>query len=286
MVIQSVLDVKDDTPLPKGFNGPVQFNRSILILTPQRALKFTATSIERHYIWLTALSFLSHSDMGLEDLAALPPAPKEESPRPPPGTATLRRNPIRDSIRIAKGRPRPFPRGKNNNNPEPVPELPTDLDGEVRASEDAAAPPSVPRFSNHVNHVRKRSNTAPKMPIANIRSFSSQNTVPSMRSSSDAAGGQSSQSHSHGFNSVRSSFSHRSSETSSVRTGNFFDAIGTVRMEAFIDQTESNRYRAAAHGRRHARKSSTPWSMSQGYPELESPFEEGKDRHDDPFRGF
>jgi hypothetical protein len=31
------------------------------VLTPQRALKFTALTIERHYVWLTALSFLSHS---------------------------------------------------------------------------------------------------------------------------------------------------------------------------------------------------------------------------------
>ncbi|KAL6239196.1 hypothetical protein BDW75DRAFT_153229 [Aspergillus navahoensis] len=280
LIIQSVLDVKDDTPLPKGFSGPVQFNRSILILTPQRALKFTATSIERHYVWLTALSFLSHSAIGLQDLASLPPLPQEDYTRPAP-TATLRRNPIRDSIRIAKGRPRPFPRGKGKrpfyNHPEPVPELPTDLDGEVRASDDAAAPPTVPRFSKHA---RKRSNTAPRMPIPTIRSFSSQNTLPSMRSSSDAAAGP--LSHSHGLNSVRSSFSHRTSQASSVRPANFFDAIGTVRMEAFIDQTESNRFRAA-NSRRHTRKASTPWSMNQGYPELESPCEEVQE---DPFDGF
>ncbi|KAL4980018.1 meiotic cell cortex C-terminal pleckstrin homology-domain-containing protein [Aspergillus desertorum] len=280
LIIQSVLDVKDDNPLPKGFSGPVQLNRSILILTPQRALKFTATSIERHYVWLTALSFLSHSAVGLQDLASLPPIPQQDYTRPAP-TATLRRNPIRDSIRIAKGRPRPFPRGKGkrpfNNHPEPVPELPTDLDAGERASEDAAAPPTVPRFSNHT---RKRSNTAPRMPIPNIRSFSSQNTMPSIRSSSDAAAEPSS--HSHGLNSVRSSFSHLTSEASSVRKGNFFDAIGTVRMEAFIDQTESNRYRVP-NSRRHTRKPSTPWSMTQGYPELESPFEEV---HEDPFQGF
>ncbi|KAL4869982.1 hypothetical protein BDV12DRAFT_68123 [Aspergillus spectabilis] len=285
LIIQSVLDVKDDNPLPKGFNGPAQFNRSILILTPERALKFTATSIDRHYVWLTALSFLSHSAMGVNDLAALPPVPQEEYVRPAP-TATLRRNPIRDSIRIAKGRPRPFPKGKKrsftNNHPEPVPELPSNLEARTatRASDEAADPPTVPRFSNHS---RKRSNTAPRMPIPNIRSFSSQNTMPSMRSSPDAAGPSS---HSQGLNSVRSSFSHRTSENS-VRTGNFFDAIGTVRMEAFIDQTESNRYRTVP-ARRHTRKASTPWSMNQtmGYPELDSPYEESGFRNDDPFRGF
>ncbi|KAL3455492.1 meiotic cell cortex C-terminal pleckstrin homology-domain-containing protein [Aspergillus heterothallicus] len=284
LVIQSVLDVKDDNPLPKGFSGPAHFNRSILILTPQRALKFTATSIERHYVWLTALSFLSHSVTGVQDLATLPPVPQEEYARPTP-TAALRRNPIRDSIRIAKGRPRPFPKGKkrsftNNNHPEPVPELPAHLNVGNRISDEAADPPTVPRFSNHS---RKRSNTAPRMPIPNIRSFSSQNTMHSMRSSPDPPGPSS---HSGGLGSVRSSFSHRTSENS-VRTGNFFDAIGTVRMEAFIDQTESNRYRVAAT-RRHTRKASTPWSMNQGYPEpLDSPYEEGEyHRHDDPFRGF
>ncbi|KAL5335015.1 meiotic cell cortex C-terminal pleckstrin homology-domain-containing protein [Aspergillus crustosus] len=286
LIIQSVLDVKDDNPLPKGFNGPAQFNRSILILTPERALKFTTTSIDRHYVWLTALSFLSHSAVGVNDLAALPPVPQEEYARPAP-TATLRRNPIRDSIRIAKGRPRPFPKGKKrsftNNHPEPVPELPSSnlaATPAVRASNDAADPPTVPRFANHS---RKRSNTAPRMPIPNIRSFSSQNTMPSMRSSPEAMAPSS---HSQGFNSVRSSFSHRTSEAS-VRTGNFFDAIGTVRMEAFIDQTESNRYRTAP-ARRHTRKASTPWSMNQtiGYPELDSPYEEGVFRNEDPFRGF
>ena len=55
VTIKSVLDVKDDNSMPKGaLNGP-SFSRSILILTPQRALKFTATSQERHYVWLTAL---------------------------------------------------------------------------------------------------------------------------------------------------------------------------------------------------------------------------------------
>ncbi|KAI4123221.1 MAG: hypothetical protein LQ347_006243, partial [Umbilicaria vellea] len=49
LAIQSVLDVKDDSPLPKNASPQSMFARSILILTPQRALKFTATSHERHY---------------------------------------------------------------------------------------------------------------------------------------------------------------------------------------------------------------------------------------------
>ncbi|KKK22360.1 hypothetical protein ARAM_007691 [Aspergillus rambellii] len=296
LIIQSVLDVKDDNPLPKGF-GPNQFNRSILILTPQRALKFTAASIERHYVWLTALSFLSHSAVGLQDLAALPPVPQEEYVRPAP-TASLRRNPIRDSIRLAKGRPRPTPKGKRSfpGHPAPVPELPANLDAAASLTPDAADPPTVPRFATHS---RKRSNTAPRMPIPTIRSFSSQNTMPSIpsrRSSPDAPGPVSSsssssqqqqQQHAPGFNSVRSSFSRRTSENS-VRTSNFFDAIGTVRMEAFIDQAESNRHRATASRSRHARKASSPWSVNQGSSELDFlPYEEPENyRNDDPFGGF
>ncbi|KAJ5527959.1 hypothetical protein N7513_012118 [Penicillium frequentans] len=161
--IQSVLDVKDDNPMPKSPGNSTPFNRSILVLTPQRALKFTALTVERHYVWLTALSFLSHSSMGLHDLAALPPAPQEEAGSSIPSQASLRRNPIRDSIRVAKGRPRPMPKGKRSfpGTAEPVPELPAaDLESLNSMAADA---PHVPRFSNHNhhNHNRKRSNTAP-----------------------------------------------------------------------------------------------------------------------------
>lgn len=197
MIIQSVLDVKDDNPLPKGATVANPFNRSILILTPKRALKFTATSIERHYVWLTALSFLSHSATGLQDLAALPPIPQAEFESPAP-TASLRRNPIRDSIRIAKGRPRPNIRGKRNKAPAPVPELPANGSEIIDSMFDVADPPTVPRFSSHA---RKRSNTTSRMPV--MRSFSSQGTMPSIPSiHSMATRGGSPVSHGHGLNSA------------------------------------------------------------------------------------
>ncbi|KAE8348103.1 meiotic cell cortex C-terminal pleckstrin homology-domain-containing protein [Aspergillus coremiiformis] len=269
LMIQSVLDVKDDNPLPKGFDPQNQFNRSILILTPERALKFTATSIDRHYVWLTALSFLSHSSMGFHDLAALPPIPQEELVSSAP-TATLRRNPIRDSIRIAKGRPRPRPRSKRAfKHPEPVPELPAEVD-----MVDAADPPTIPRFSNHS---RKRSNTTPRIPM--IRSFSSQATTPSIPSTHGPFDAYAPAT----LNSGRSSVSGRTS-AASMRTGNYFDAIGTVRMEAFIDQ-ESN-YRAIRA--RHGRKPSSPWSSeSQRFYDTDHPRYDGESfHHDDPFGGF
>ncbi|KNG81951.1 putative nuclear migration protein [Aspergillus nomiae NRRL 13137] len=272
LTIQSVLDVKDDNPLPKGFDPQNQFSRSILILTPERALKFTATTIERHYVWLTALSFLSHSSMGLHDLAALPPIPQEEFASST-STATLRRNPIRDSIKIAKGRPKPRQRGKRAfKHPEPVPELPAEVD-----MADAADPPTIPRFSNHS---RKRSNTTPRIPM--IRSFSNQGTVPLMPPTQGAFEAYAPPA----TNSGQSIMSGRTSEAS-VRTGNYFDAIGTVRMEAFIDQAESNQCHAPHP--RHSRKPSTPWSPeSQRFYDLDHPRYDdyGSFRNDDPFRGF
>src|ERR1700743_1125064 len=118
VVIQSVLDVRDDTPLPKNHGITEPFNRSILILTPARALKFTATSQERHYTWLTALSFLAHSPLLAPGLAAPPPRPQDRRADPPPArgrTSTpLKRGPIRDSVRVARDRARPVKTPKSS----------------------------------------------------------------------------------------------------------------------------------------------------------------------------
>ncbi|KAJ5117076.1 hypothetical protein N7448_004023 [Penicillium atrosanguineum] len=285
--IQSVLDVKDDNPLPKGAGYPAPFNRSILVLTPQRALKFTALTVERHYVWLTALSFLSHSSIGLHELAALPPAPQEEaSPTIP--QASLRRNPIRDSIRVAKGRPRPMPKGKRSFPGTAMPELPPD------GLDMAADAPHVPRFSKHN---RKRSNTAPRPPaIPTIRSFSSQGTMPSSHSGTTIGSAEPHYSTGPppslppGIGSGRSSISRRTSEASGRTThttaSNMFD-IGTMRMEAFIDHhaQEINRPRGAPVARSgHIRKSSSNWSG----PDYDAPSIYGSETsfRSDPFRGF
>ncbi len=125
MTIQSVLDVKDDNPTPKG-QAPV-FNRSILILTPQRALKFTAVSAERHYVWLTALSFLAHSSQAVPEIVAVPP------PKPVPDfempAAKLRKPGIRDSIRLAKGKTS-FAKAGTPSIPS-IPSVPSSRMGEV-----------------------------------------------------------------------------------------------------------------------------------------------------------
>ncbi|KAJ5637309.1 hypothetical protein N7490_007188 [Penicillium lividum] len=294
--IQSVLDVKDDNPMPKTPGNPNPFNRSILVLTPQRALKFTALTVERHYVWLTALSFLSHSSMGLQDLAVIPPAPQEEAI---PSQTTLRRNPIRDSIRVAKGRPRPMPKGKRSfPGTEPVSELPTgDLESLNSMAADA---PHVPRFSNHNHHTRKRSNTAPRPPALHaIRSFSSQGTMPSSHSGTTVGSSEpyfspvALPSLPPGIGSGHSTTSRRTSEASGRTThttaSNMFD-MGTVRMEAFIDHhaEQINRPRGAPPSRpRHVRKASSQWS--QGRYDYDAPSVDDSElsfRPDDPFRGF
>ncbi|KAM5483729.1 hypothetical protein McanCB56680_002831 [Microsporum canis] len=282
LVVQSVLDVKDENPLPRGAAQQNSFNRSILILTPQRALKFTALTLERHYVWLTALSFLSHSSLGLDDLATLPPVPQVETV-PRPITAALRRNPIRDSIRVAKGKTRPIPtRSRTTQATVPEESFP-EMSGGQDQNMDSADPPNVPRFAAHS---RKRSNTAPR-PIPNpFRTFSS-NTVATAYSSTTAG---SSDLHSPTsaapsiVHSGQSSFSHRTSETAGhapAGMANFFDAVGTMRMEAFVDKGDIPRQR----GYRGKRKDYWPQSPDTEFRESDGGGNEFF-RSYDPFKGF
>lgn len=266
VVIQSVLDVKDDNPAPKGMATPV-FNRSILILTPQRALKFTATSPERHYIWLTALSFLAHSSQAVPDIASAPqpvvpkqhPLPDMEAPRP-----KAKRPGIRDSIRLAKGKNGVVKPAATPSIPS-IPSAPSSQMGEAasfrmpdsfgapssshtrEASGDAAEAPYIPRFHDRAPppasvHGRKRSNTGGHVPPPlSFRGFSGPASHHPSSSTAGASVGtagssdiyQSQGSASNGTWGMSQTASQRTSEASS-RPSNFFDAIGTMRMEAFI----------------------------------------------------
>ncbi|KAI9167708.1 Anucleate primary sterigmata protein A [Paramyrothecium foliicola] len=265
LTIQSVLDVKDDNPAPKGA-GPV-FNRSILILTPERALKFTATSAERHYIWLTALSFLAHSSQSVPDIMSpQPPVAQLHVPDFEPQQPKLKRGGIRDSIRLAKNRPT----GLAKAGVPSVPSVPSALSsqpgdgasfqipetiGNITSSHirddsrDAAEPPFIPRFQDRANHVmvhgRKRSNTGGHVPPPlSFRGFSGPASNASSHHATNSTAGTSvgtagssdiyqSQASSNLTWGMSQAGSQRTSEASS-RPSNFFDAIGTVRMEAFI----------------------------------------------------
>ncbi|TDZ54758.1 Anucleate primary sterigmata protein A [Colletotrichum trifolii] len=358
LTIQSVLDVKDDNPTPRG-QGSV-FNRSILILTPQRALKFTAVSSERHYMWLTALSFLAHSTQALPEITPAPPPVKETTVPEFEMPQTSKRPGIRDSIRLTKSKaPQTRPAAPPSIPSVPsIPSLPSARSegaANYRQSEqfapaninisnmnnfnsnsnsnsnshqrerssDAAEPPFIPRFterSNQAVHGRKRSNTGGHVPPPlSFRGFSGPgsaghsytnsnagNSV-STAGSSDVYTSQQSQASSGGPSWPMSSVgSQRTSEASSRPGGNFFDAIGTVRMEAFIsplaysrfdgdpDEQEEFRYRARRRSkelrRRQSRSrhrdsySSRGTRTTDGYHSrmgVEEDF-----FRDDPFKGF
>ncbi|KAF6791342.1 nuclear migration protein [Colletotrichum musicola] len=348
LTIQSVLDVKDDNPPPRGQGQGSVFNRSILILTPQRALKFTATSSERHYIWLTALSFLAHSTQAIPEINPAPPPIKEttvpdfEVPQP------TRRPGIRDSIRLTKSKA-PSPRNAAPPSIPSVPSIPSipssRTDAHYRQQEpfapmpnsannnmhqrersgDAAEPPFIPRFTDrgpreNMVHGRKRSNTGGHVPPPlSFRGFSGPGSIGQHSYTNSNAGNsvgtagssdiyQSHQSQTSSGPSwgMSTAGSQRTSEASSRPGANFFDAIGTVRMEAFIsplaysgfdadpDEHEEYRYRARRRSkelrRRQSRSrhrdsySSRGTRTTDGYHSRMG----GEDDffRDDPFKGF
>lgn len=258
VTIKAVLDVKDDTPLPKNAGAQPVFDRSILVLTPQRALKFTASTRERHLVWLAALSFLSHSSSGMDGGIPIVPVPQQEYQPPALGmSGGLRRAPIRDSIRVAKGKTRPALIGHSYTSPA------SNFQGQALQSKpysnndpesDAAEPPHVPRIATHS---RKRSNTGPRpTPPSAFRSHSAQTSTLSLNKvpTRDA----------YAFPranpapiSRQSSMSYRTRDANiaplPIIRNNFFDAVGTIRMEAFVD-VQNGRKENAAAGHMQARK--------------------------------
>lgn len=339
LTIQSVLDVKDDNAAPKG-SGPL-FNRSILILTPQRALKFTAASADRHYIWLTSLSFLAHSQQAIPEIAP-PVLPLKSTPdHYALPSAKVRKPGIRDSIRLAKGKtsvarsgpvsiassqtdsvPPSIPTYRGGSIPEEFPPLPVH---QREISRDAAEPPYIPRFHERANqvalHGRKRSNTGGHVPPPlSFRGFSGPmggsaghhaatnstagNSVGTAGSSdiynySQASSGNMSGNVTWGMStngSVRTS--EASSRPSGAVMNNFFDAIGTMRMEAFISPLAfpEEGPRGADDTRRIARRRSKELrrraSRSRHRDSYNSRGTRGTDELDewyareDPFKGF
>jgi hypothetical protein len=253
--------VKDDNPVPKGL-----FNRSILILTPARALKFTAVSADRHYVWLTALSFLAHSSQAVPEIVAAPlpiPPPTIPNFEIPQHNTKPRKGGIRDSIRVAKGKTsvaRPGPTSIHSS--QSYQGNPSIREAESFYSihhpgPDHADAPVVPRerYSERGGpppaHGRKRSNTGSRIPPPlSFRGFSG----PSISSAGGHAPTSSTAGMSTGSSDIYQSQPSSSvagytgvsaSGRSSIRTSdasarpgavlnNFFDAMGTVRMEAFI----------------------------------------------------
>ncbi|KAM0719310.1 hypothetical protein Q7P37_005215 [Cladosporium fusiforme] len=249
LAIQAVLDVADETPLPKRPELATAFHRSILILTPSRALKFTAINAERHAMWMNALSFLAEPDqVQLPPLPVAPPIPDQfqtptiaKRPRSP----SFGRSHLRDSVRIAKGKQPHLLRSVSAQNASAA-DIP-DIPGPHALSQDdqGADFPCIPRlYSNTNRHQRKRSNTgtSPNLapPLAGLRSLSS-TAIPSSSSSNYCFNGS---------GSSKADPPSKSSQSDSCRPSinplaqpdafNFFDAMGTVRMQAFVDPAVKN----------------------------------------------
>ncbi|KYK60428.1 putative nuclear migration protein ami1 [Drechmeria coniospora] len=324
VTIQSVLDVKDDNAAPKIM--PHVFNRSILILTPQRALKFTARSPERHYLWLTALSFLAHSSHAVPDVLAGPPAWRRANgqrahPDFETSRAKLKRGGIRDSIRLAKGRSdgsKDAPVGSSS-----IPSVPSSRMGDAahlrlaggRSREqlrEAAEPPIIPRFTERTvqatEHGRKRSNTGGLVaPPLSFRGFSGpaagggahHHLSVGMASGRGGTAGSTETHQPRASGNTEWGVSRKASQrtlaASSSPAGNFFDAVGTVRMEAFIgplafsptcdhadelDEVRQSTRRRSKELRRRSSRSIREECLGRSRTVEDDFF------NDDPFKGF
>lgn len=313
--IQSVIDVKDDTPMPKNSEPQVAFNRSILILTPQRALKFTATSLERHHLWLRALSFLSQSG---NDIANIPNPIQQEYPPPSRGSNSSRRTPFFDSVRSVnpKRRPMMFDGYRAHTAPLGIshalgaqvengyPHAEEENNGQLL---EAAEAPHVPRVSSHT---RKRSNTGPRSrpPSISHTFTTSKATMSSSNISLKASLARDGYTaFQRGSNFAPLADPSRTTPSPIVYRNNFFDAVGTVRMEAFID--ERDRYATPSRNkdavppslhhrsvRQHRKKDMGFWGGSNGRPIIghETPqmmhhsrsSVETRWKGDDPFKNF
>ena len=225
MVIKSVLDVKDTTPLHKGASHETIFDRSILILTPERALKLTAANKERHYLWLTALSFLAQSGRG-------PPLVPRLSPEaePAPRNGHKRRSSLL---------PGPILPSKTTIVSMSAPKR---AEGHKRLdTADSTAPPNISKSAGG-RHQRKRSSTNPHLPAA-ISSKENSITAATVfaRRASNTATYQAPVSGSIRLNLVTGD-----------REGSD-RSIGTVRMDAFIgrgrpeDQTSQDKRRGGSN---------------------------------------
>ena len=260
MVISSVLDVHDDTPMPKGAPPSSHFSRSILILTPQRALKFTATSLERHHVWMNALSFLSQGAVDFADIIDQPPpvptsvitensrysSAAGHRPGQPSMDGSLHRSRINDSIRIAKGKERPSPIGRASTNHVQSEATQSCL---TPAIPNGAEAPTVPRTTADT---RTRSKNSLRGPAYSVKSqtSSSKTSMQSLRSRP----GESHQPEPPPRLPIRlwpGIPSRVVSENSMYRDGihhqqgypderNLFEAVGTIRMSAFVHDTSDS----------------------------------------------
>ncbi|RKF76876.1 hypothetical protein GcM3_076013 [Golovinomyces cichoracearum] len=277
LVIQSVLDVKDENPPPKGIN---LFDRSILIHSSNRALRFTAVTKESHNNWLKALTFLARSQL-LHGPLSSTKDPISNKPQ----SETRHKTRIHETIRAAKGRPSYVSKlsevsKKASHSFSDVNHTPSETRCMIVDCDSPADAPIVPRFTersalNYPNsnvassflplYHRRRSNTAPRNPPSSTHKIN--NPVPGFNCASSSNVAISAATHennyAYGYDSYLAPkivipanlnnqlyYSHPSlscnvnqispnSEDSCPENFNFFDPIGTVRMQAFVSPSTS-----------------------------------------------
>lgn len=219
----------------------------------------------------------------------MPPAPPpvEELSHRPSG-ATLRRSHVRDSVRLAKDKANPVVAPRYNSRAEPMPDLYPRSQVE-KPIPDSAEPPVVARGPIHS---RKRSSTGPSAPPPNVpyRSFSHQH-IPSLYSSgsSDIYSMQPPSVPSSVYNPHSVIASTRTSEASTSTRQHFFDSMGTVRMEAFIDNSledSTHKPGVTSRTRMGRRRGNSQWSGSTDPHRAGGIYEDIMHESNDPFRGF
>lgn len=231
--IHSVLDVKDDTPINRSAASHTVYDRSILILTPQRALKFTALSADRHYLWLKALSFLVHSSMDQPAVQLLPTMSLQDDDNMIRHSgSSLRRTSVKSSLRFRNDSGHTDTGAQVKDSGTSI-YLAGGLDERVS---DAASPPNIPRFS----HGRVRSNTGSRLsrPSINSRAFSPNQQMP-LAQPVLRYGDPNAVPQKPSLFSVNDSANDSSHHTSVIKgtavAHNFFEAMPTYRMEAFVE---------------------------------------------------
>jgi len=192
----------------------------------------------------------------MDDLAIGPPMLQTEYQHPASksGNGRLRRSSIRDSIRVAKSKERPAMAGHAYSSPITTlhhqaidgVSIPTITDDN---ESDAAEAPSIPRTATHTRtHARKRSNTGPRpAPPNSFHSFPAGTVNASTRSlknpdTHDYSAFPPGDPGASAPTSAHDTMSYRPLQTfhdpmPPIRN-NFFDAVGTVRMEAFVEGKE------------------------------------------------
>lgn len=190
----------------------------------------------------------------MDDLAVVPPMLQTEYERPASRSASggLRRSSIRDSVQVTKSKERPTMGGHAYSSPVTTlyhqaidgGSIPTNADD---IESDAAEAPSIPRTATHTRtHARKRSNTGPRpAPPNSFNSFPAGTVNASTRSlktpnTYDYSAFPPRDPGASAPTSAYDTMSHHPSihDPMPPIRNNFFDAVGTIRMEAFVEGKE------------------------------------------------